>query len=255
MPSWSASSKGSWVSPGTTLQVPVPHSGEGGFLLIDFEVLDGTDIDFDVMFEDEDEIAVRLYGPTRRARQVKAAVPLPSSGVAYATFDNFGSWFTKKRVRYSLQLAHRPPDGHQNSSSLRFNKGVTPAPPEAPPEMEAEVDDPLDYIGEGQPSAPIKTLLVSPGSHEDVPVDVAAGARLLVSMEVVSGRDIDFAISLETENGPIRVFGPCRRSTKLLCNVVVPQAGRVHMGFDSTGTWFKTKEVKYAYQVLNDESI
>lgn len=252
---WHATSKGAWISPGTTLQIPIPHQGEAGWLLIDFEVLDGTDVDFEIGFTDEEDTKERLYGPARRAKQVRAAVPLPRAGIAYATFDNFGSWVTYKRVRYSLQLAHRPPEGHTPRSSLRFagpNGNRADASGDGAPAPMPQPEDPLDG---GMPQAPVKTLRVAAGAHEDVSVDVPAGARLLVSLEVVAGRDVDFAISMETEDGVVRIFGPARRSTKLLANVAVPHAGRVHMGFDASGAWWGTKSIRYAYQVFNDETI
>ena len=50
------------IAPGTRLQIPIPHTGSGGHLSIDFTVIDGNDVDFDLMFEDTEATAVRLYG-------------------------------------------------------------------------------------------------------------------------------------------------------------------------------------------------
>ena len=90
---WSQS-QNAWIEPGKHLQVVVPMCKQGRLLSIEFEVLYGLDVDFDVMFEAADSTATRLYGPTRRARGVTTVLELPSDGDAYVTFDNISSWVT-----------------------------------------------------------------------------------------------------------------------------------------------------------------
>ena len=66
------------------------------------QVIKGLDVDFDVMIEGEDGKAIRLYGPTRRARGLNAVMEIPFDGDAYVTFDNINSWFVHKHVSYTL---------------------------------------------------------------------------------------------------------------------------------------------------------
>ena len=211
------------------------------------------------MFENEEGTAVRLYGPTRRARTVTAVVPLPSAGMAYATFDNFGSWVRYKQVSYSLRLTGERPEPRATTSTLRYAKGVHQSA-----EAEEERRRAAAATAEAEPRGPTKSLAVTPGVQEEVSFSVSAGSRLLVSVEVTSGRDIDFGIMLECEGGAdgeraIRLFGPCRRATKILANVTVPEAGVVHLGFDAPSTWgaslWGPRKLNYCCEVLRDETI
>ena len=68
---------------------------EHRFLSLEFSVMTGSCVDFDVMLEQPDETAVRLYGPSRKANGVKTVLPLPAEGgVCYVTFDNYSAWMT-----------------------------------------------------------------------------------------------------------------------------------------------------------------
>ena len=70
-------------------------------LRLDFEVDDRRDIDFSVMFVAKGKSdAVRLYGPTHRARSLRTALPCPADGTAYLHFSAFGAWFRSRVVRY-----------------------------------------------------------------------------------------------------------------------------------------------------------
>ena len=101
---WVVTSNDAWVAASTRLQIPVPCASPSRYLSVEFAVLSGTCIDFDVMHEATDETATRLYGPSRRAKSVRTCVPIPSEGVAYVTFDNVSSWLTAVQV-WSPRLA------------------------------------------------------------------------------------------------------------------------------------------------------
>ena len=109
--SWLVESKSAWISPSQKLTIPVPVDETARFLSLSFEVLYGNCVDFDVMLEnaDEDQGAIRLYGPSRRAHSVRTVLPLPHAGVAYATFDSFSSWLTSVQIKYSMRLSTEEP--------------------------------------------------------------------------------------------------------------------------------------------------
>ena len=88
------------IGPSTVLRIPIPVSTQK-FLAIDFEVLVGKWLDFDVMLEDaEDESsAERLYGPARRTHAVRTCLPLPRAGMLYINFDNYASFFSSVQLR------------------------------------------------------------------------------------------------------------------------------------------------------------
>ena len=87
-PRWDES-QSAWIAPGERLQIPVPMCKQGRLLSVEFDVISGADINFDIMLEGEDGQKLnRLYGPTRRARGVQTVVEIPFDGDAYVTFDN-----------------------------------------------------------------------------------------------------------------------------------------------------------------------
>ena len=130
-PHWEQS-QSAWIAPGQRLQIPVPICKQGRLLAVDFNVRDalarphpalphlrcsllpiigcatrlqvisGLDVDFDIILEGEDGTVNRLYGPTRRARNVSTVIEVPFDGDAYVTFDNINSWFVHKHVEYSM---------------------------------------------------------------------------------------------------------------------------------------------------------
>ena len=67
-------------------------------------MVSGADVDFGIMLDPASGSgAVRLHGPTRRARTVQTAISVPEDGTAYVGFDNSSSWFRSKYVRYKCR--------------------------------------------------------------------------------------------------------------------------------------------------------
>ena len=119
-PPWHVESQSAWIAPSSKLEILVPVGESARFLYLEFQVLQGTCIDFDVMLEHpDDKSAIRLYGPSRRANSVRTVLPLPQPGVAYATFDNISSWVTSVQLRYSLRLSCEPPAEQNTFARLR----------------------------------------------------------------------------------------------------------------------------------------
>ena len=114
-------SQSAWIAPSSKLEILVPVNENAKFLFLEFQVLAGSCIDFDVMLEQPaDESAVRLYGPSRRAHSVRTVLPLPNTGIAYATFDNISSWLTSVQLKYTLRLSAEEPEEQATFSRLRF---------------------------------------------------------------------------------------------------------------------------------------
>ena len=60
---WLVESQSAWIAPSSKLEILVPVNENAKFLFLEFQVLAGSCIDFDVMLEQPaDESAVRLYG-------------------------------------------------------------------------------------------------------------------------------------------------------------------------------------------------
>jgi len=244
-PTWEQS-QSAWIAPGTHLQVAVPMCKQGRLLSIEFDVQYGLDIDFNVMFEGVDGAAIRLYGPSRRARGVSTVLELPADGDAYVTFDNINSWFRSKLVSYSIGFTTERDTEVTSTSRLRFGKTL---------EVKrggAEDSPVISDLDAGN----YTDVRVAAGDQEDVALAVVAGGRLNVNFEVLEGRDIDFGITLVPEDnskGPITIYGPSRRTTKLQTSIPISVSGTVHLGFDTSYTWISTKLIRYAVSASNDE--
>jgi len=236
-----------WVGRGTTLDVPVPDCKGGQFLSIDFEICSGTDIDFDVMLETEEGGMRRLYGPARRARRVTTCIEIPADGTCHVMFDNFGSWFTARLVSYSIEVTDTRTHIH-STSTLRYGAGVfTAKREEAPAEPAAQM---------GVRGAAMTELGLAAGAMEEVSVKATAGSRLCISFEVVRGGDVDFGVMFEPRDSserPIRLYGPTRRTAELHTSFVVPATGTCHLGFDASGGWWRSKQVRYAVECRADD--
>jgi hypothetical protein len=92
-------------------------------MYVSVEVVRGRDVDFGIMFvaDDDgdgggdqhpgasgeaaqDEVApIRLFGPCRRASNLTANLFVPSPGRVVLGFDNSGSWFSSKTLRYRVR--------------------------------------------------------------------------------------------------------------------------------------------------------
>lgn len=117
---WSVESQSAWIGPSNKLEILVPVTEQARFLYLQFDVLSGSCIDFEVMLEQPDEqTAERLYGPSRRAHSLRTVLPLPRTGVAYATFDNSSSWITSVEIKYKLRLSSVEPEDSTTLSRLR----------------------------------------------------------------------------------------------------------------------------------------
>jgi len=243
-PHWDQS-QSAWIAPGARLQIPVPMAKAGRLLSVEFEVISGLDVDFDIMLEGEDGNAIRLYGPTRRARGVHAVIEIPMNGDVYVTFDNISAWFSHKHVSYTLCFTQSSDAEVMSSSRMRFGKALVQKPKSAADEDEAAI--PVE--------GPMNELRVAAGTQEEVTAAVVKGQRLNVSFDVLEGRDIDFGIMLlpEGEETPISIYGPSRRATKLQTSIPVPATGTVHLGFDTSYTWISSKLVRYSVAASADE--
>ena len=282
-------SKSVWVAPSSKLSIPVPVHDGVRFLSLEFQVLSGSCIDFDVMLENaEDETAVRLYGPSRRAASVRTVLPLPHSGIAHATFDNFSSWVSSVQLKYTMRLSRdEPPEGQNTFSRLRFGDLVGRDGQLAQAEAREEEEEEEVARLALQDARPCEMKLAA-GAHEEVELRVERpNTNLYVSVDMVKGRDVDFGIVLLSDDSdgqtPINLFGPCRRATNLSANVLVPSAGTVvvrpclppcdlvcpffshavlllpcmcppQLGFDNSGMWFTRKVVRFRAR-LGDQSV
>lgn len=214
-PLWEVETQSAWVSPGKRLQVTVPGCKKGNFLSIDFQTLSGFDVDFDVMLEQPDGSAVRIYGPARRVKRVDAVIELPSDGEAYVTWDNINSWFQHKHVAYKLVTTDSAPRAVSSQSTLRGGASVVHTPNAA-----------LDDAPEAAPDTPTTatvSLYVAAGSSEEVAIPVVRGNKLCVSFEVEGGRDVGFGVTLvpnDSDLGPVILYGPSPRATKLSLSMV-----------------------------------
>jgi len=218
---------------------------KGRLLHVEFDVIKGLDVDFDVMIEGEDGGAIRLYGPTRRARGLNAVMEIPFDGDAYVTFDNINSWFVHKHVSYTLCFTDSSEAEVESSSRMRFGKALVMKPKSMQDDVDAVVSD----------AAPTTEIRVAAGTQEEVVVSVVKGQRLNVAFDVLEGRDIDFGIMLlaEGEETPTSLYGPSRRATKLQTSIPVPATGTVHLGFDTSYTWISSKLVRYSAVCSADE--
>lgn len=216
---WVVQSQSAWISPASRLRIPVPCTGANKHLSLDFNVLTGGSVDFDVMLEDEEGEATRLYGPSRRTKGVQSCLPLASSGVAHVTFDNFSSWATAVEVCYTLRItSDAPAEAHTVSRLVLGRRVLTDA------ETDDSDDDDERWHRACTDQPPVE-LLVAPGDVESVTREVAAGARIVASVEVVQGRvwryDIDFGIVLRPNGSSakedcMRLLGPCRRYAHMM---------------------------------------
>ena len=264
-------SQSAWVGPSSKLVVPMPVTAASRFLYLEFEVLSGKCVDFDLMLENtEDESAVRLYGPSRRAHSVRTVLPLPHTGMAHATFDNFSSWLTWVELKYTMRLSDTEPAEHATFSRLRFGDLVGRDGELAQLEAQEEEDEEEEARAALKNAKPCELKLAA-GAQEEIELMVASPTNMYVSVDVIKGRDVDFGVMLlpdydadaqrfpsaagnaasgsastaPNEVEPIRLFGPCRRATSLSANILVPQAGTVVLGFDNSGMWFSSKTVRF----------
>jgi hypothetical protein len=111
-PLWQVESQSAWIAPSSKLAIPVPVADDVKFLALEFQVLAGSCIDFDIMLENpEEETAARLYGPTRRATSVRTVLPLPNAGIAHVSADPRSPTLQPARTRpmpaLSLSLSVR----------------------------------------------------------------------------------------------------------------------------------------------------
>lgn len=246
---WRVESKSAWISPSTSLRIPVPASKGSKFLSLDFEVLRGGFLDFDVMLETEDESsATRLYGPARRAHSVRTTLPLPHPGVAFVTFDNISSWLTSVELRYSLRLTTEEPAESTTLSRLRYGDVIAHSSKQSAPQWKEE-EEQVDEVREAVEGMEQMEATVASGTMEEIEIHVHSKDRMYVSFDVDGGRDIDFGIVFlqegEESPQPIRLFGPCRRATNLSTTVAVPGPGTVVLGFDNSGSWVRPRKVLY----------
>ena len=262
-PIWAVKSSQAWVGASSRLRIPVPcTTGKGRFLSVDFQVEGGgiflQSVDFDVMFENEEGAPQRLYGPTRRTTGVQTTLRVPTTGVAYVTFDNSSAWASSALLSYTLLLTADEPSDSRTISKLILGRSLvtrtpTQAETTAEDDLEAEVEEALA-------SAPREQLRLAPGTIETATRDVAAGTRLVVSIEVVQGAlskyDVDFGIMLlpggDERAEPVRLFGPCRRVTALATSVCVPCDGRAVLSFDNSAMWVSSKQLSYTLTTAED---
>lgn len=246
---WMDTSKGTAVAAGDKLQIPIPDLPADCFLSVDFAVDDGRSCDFDIMFEPKDDPggAIRLYGPTRRARDLSTVVPIKQAGTAYVTFDNIGSWVQQKFVGYTLCVSDVEPQDAISTSTLAFGRNITRQLPTGGAELPSEPTEPTA----------LKEVVVAAGAAELVAVDVQEGQSLEVAFEVVAGGDVDFLMvvlplgadgAVDEEGTPTRLYGPTRRSSKLHTKMIIPHAGSVQLQFDATSSWFRSKTVRYSLE-------
>jgi len=244
-PAWEQS-RTAWIEPGTHLQVPVPCK-QGKLLRIEFDVLYGIDVDFLVMFEGVDGTVISLYGPTRRARGVTTVLEVPSEGEAYVTFDNINSWFKHKLISYTITFANSADTEVESSSRMRFGRALV-----SKPKYGTDGEGNLAEFDAGD----YTDVRVAAGTQEDVELKAFAGSRLNVDWEVLEGRDIDFGITMVPDDdtqGPITIYGPSRRSTKLATSIPINMNGTIHMGFDTSYTWISSKLIRYSACVVHGE--
>jgi hypothetical protein len=197
-----------------------------------------------------------------RLPETDTHVPPP---IAHVVFDNFTSWATAVEVSYTLWLTDSEPADTGTVSRLILGRQVLSvdatggAPDGTDDDAAAQAADDLD----GQVAV---ELIIEPGNTRTVERAVRPGDRVVVQLEVEQGRlaryDIDFGIMLLPEpdehgttddDGPIRLFGPCRRATSLTASVPVPCSGRAILSFDNSGMWISSKVVRYCLQVVSDE--
>jgi len=254
-PLWQVESQSAWIAPSSKLAIPVPVADDVKFLALEFQVLAGSCIDFDIMLENpEEDTAARLYGPTRRATSVRTVLPLPNAGIAHVTFDNISSWLTSVQIKYTLKMSAEEPSEQLTISRMRFGDMIGRdgrlAAQEAQEEEEEEEEARL-ALKDAKPCE----LKISPGTTEEVELRVDEATHMYVSVDVISGRDIDFGImhvphtTGGDEPAPTRLFGPCRRATNLSANVLVPSAGTVVLGFDNSGMWISSKKVRFRAKI------
>lgn len=253
VPRWMDHSKGTWVPASSRLQVPIPDCVAGSFLSVQFSVADGRSCDFDIMLEaeDEDEGAVRLYGPTRRATKVSTVVPITQSGTAYVTFDNIASWVQQKLVSYMLCVSDAEPEDAISYSTLAFGRNILRQP------------SPAAAAAQPAPLAPPKEVTVAAGKAEVVSCDVKQRQILEVSCEVLQGSDVDFLMVLlplgtdgkvDEAAPPTKLYGPTRRSSRLHTRMIMPHDGSVQLQFDASSSWFTSKLVRYSLDCRADET-
>ena len=254
--------RATWISPGTVLRIPVPVAENNKFLFVDFEVLSGRYCDFDVMLEDEDESAERLYGPSRRASAIRTCLPLPKAGMLHVNFDNYNSFVSSVQIRYSLRLLDEEPDDQTTVSRLRAGDMVGPTPgseqamrAEAVALEEAEEEE---EVRRALATSKPREVLVAAGANQEIELIAHGPTNLYVSLDVVRGRDVDFGVMLLCEEDgeivPIRIFGPCRRASNFSANISVPCAGRVVLGFDNSGSWVYSKTVQWRAAFADESS-
>jgi len=237
-PMWSQSQQ-AWITPGERLQIVVPNCKQGKLLSVDFNVVKGLDIDFDIMLEGADGTVARLYGPTRRAVGLQTVLEIPFDGEAYVTWDNISAWFTSRLVDFTLCFADPNESEVQSASRMRFGRARVHTA------KSAQDEDAVDFVD----NSSMTELRVAPGTQEEIKLDVLKGQRLNVSFEVIENRDIDFGIVLVPSDpdagGAINLYGPSRRACKLTTSIPVPESGTVHVGFDTSYTWISSKLLRY----------
>ena len=201
-PLWETHSRAIWVSPGVVLRIPVPTTRESRFLGLDFEVIKGGYVNFDVMLETEDgESATRLYGPSRRAHSVKTCLPLPHAGVAHVTFDNISAWVSSVCIRYTLTLTAEEPEEQVTLSRLRFGNVIGQSSLQSQAEAaaaEAEEEE-EEEVRRALSAAELVETTVAAGALEEIPIFVPEKGHIYISFDVAKGRDVDFGVMLLPE--------------------------------------------------------
>lgn len=105
------------IAAGAQEEVELRVDSPNTHMYVSVDVVRGRDIDFGVVLlpdssssssggesADVDPTPLTLFGPCRRAASISANVLVPSSGIVVLGFDNSGTWFSSKTVRFRARV-------------------------------------------------------------------------------------------------------------------------------------------------------